>query len=183
MSVSIEAAVVSATTTNSGNTYSVAFSIDQSAISNADLVAVTEYALTFSGSGTASSSNGIVEQGSLSKYFATWTTITDTRGELNAMDTVVEVNDFTKNIFTTSDTWTEGYVTTVPVVSEATTWTHSSTDITSYLGTSGSLGTLVFTLEDDVSDFDITVTGTVSGLASDQTTTCLLYTSPIPRDS
>ena len=171
VSVSIEAAVVSATTTNSGNTYSVAFSIDQSAISNADLVAVTEYALTFSGSGTASSSNGIVEQGSLSKYFATWTTITDTRGELNALDTVVEVNDFTKNIFTTSDTWTEGYVTTVPVVSEATTWTHSSTDITSYLGTSGSLGTLVFTLEDDVSDFDITVTGTVSGLASDQTTT------------
>ena len=90
---------------------------------------------------------------------------------MNALDTVVEVNDFTKNIFTTSDKWTEGYVTTVPVVSEATTWTHSSTDITSYLSTTGSLGTLVFTLEDDVTDFDITVTGTVSGLASDQSTT------------
>jgi hypothetical protein len=163
--------VVSATVTNSGNVYSVAFAIDQTAISNASLVAVTEYSLDFNGSGSATSSNGIVEQGSLSKYFAEWTTITDTRGELNALDTVVEVNDFTKNIFTTSDKWTEGYVTTVPVVSEATTWTHSSTDITSYLSTTGSLGTLVFTLEDDVTDFDITVTGTVSGLASDQSTT------------
>ena len=163
--------VVSATVTNSGNVYSVAFAIDQTAISDSSLVAVTEYSLDFNGSGSATSSNGIVEQGSLSKYFAEWTTITDTRGELNALDTVVEVNDFTKNIFTTSDKWTEGYVTTVPVVSEATTWTHSSTDITSYLSTTGSLGTLVFTLEDDVTDFDITVTGTVSGLASDQSTT------------
>ncbi len=39
----------------------------------------------------------------------------------------VEVGSFTNNIFTTSDNWTEGYVTTVPVVSEATTWTHSGT--------------------------------------------------------
>jgi VCBS repeat-containing protein len=163
--------VVSATVTNSGNVYSVAFTVDQTAISEAALVAVTEYELTFNGSGSATSSNGIVEQGSLSKYYATWTSITDTRGELNALDTVVESGNFANNIFTTSEEWVEGYVTTVPVVSEATTWTHFSTDITSYLSTTGSLGTLVFTLEDDVSDFDITVTGTVSGLGSDQTTT------------
>jgi hypothetical protein len=162
--------VVSATVTNSGNTYSVAFAIDQTVISEASLVNVTEYALTFSGSGTATSSNGLVGSGLITKY-ASWTTITDTRGDLDDLDTVVEVNDFSNNIFTTSDTWTEGYVTTVPVVSEATSWTHSSTDISSYLSTTGSLGTLVFTLEDDVTDFDITVTGTVSGLASDQTTT------------
>jgi VCBS repeat-containing protein len=162
--------VVSAAVTNSGNTYSVAFTIDQTAISNASLEAVTEYALTFAGTGTATSSNGLVGSGLVTSY-ASWTSISGTRGDLNALDVDVEVNSFTNNIFTTSDNWTEGYVTTVPVVSEATTWTHSGTNITAYLNTSGSLGTLVFTLEDDVSDFDITVTGTVSGLGSDQTTT------------
>jgi VCBS repeat-containing protein len=168
-----DAAVVSATTTSSGNVYSVAFALDHTAISNADLAGVTEFALTFSGSGTATSSNGLVEQGGLSTYYAAWTSITDTRGELDALDTVVETGSFGSNIFTTSETWTEGYVTTIPVTSEATTWryivesTSTDIDITSYLSTSGSLGTLVFTLEDDVTEFDITVTGTVSGLASD----------------
>ncbi|MDA9123751.1 cadherin-like domain-containing protein, partial [Paracoccaceae bacterium] len=162
--------VVSATVTNSGNVYSVAFTIDQTAISNADLVAITEYALEFTGSGTATSSNGLVGSGLVTSY-ASWTSISGTRGDLNALDTDVEVGDFTNNIFTTSEAWSEGYVTTVPVVSEATTWTYGSTDITSYLSTSGSLGTLVFTLEDDVTNFDITVTGDISGLASDQTTT------------
>ena len=162
--------VVSATVTNSGNVYSVAFTIDQTAISNADLVAITEYALEFTGSGTATSSNGLVGSGLVTSY-ASWTSISGTRGDLNALDTDVEVGDFTNNIFTTSEAWSEGYVTTVPVVSEATTWTYGSTDITSYLSTSGSLGTLVFTLEDDVTDFNITVTGDISGLASDQTTT------------
>ena len=44
-----DAAVVSATTTSSGNVYSVAFALDHTAISNADLAGVTEFALTFSG--------------------------------------------------------------------------------------------------------------------------------------
>ena len=169
--------VVSATVTNSGNVYSVAFALDHTAISNADLAAVTEFALTFSGSGTATSSNGLVEQGGLSKYYAAWTSITDTRGELDSIDTVLSTGDFTDNIFTTSETWTSAYVTTIPVTSEATTWRYivasSSTDldITSYLSTSGPMGTLVFTLEDDVTEFDLTVTGSVSGLESDFETT------------
>ena len=33
------------------------------------------------------------------------------------------------------------------------------------------MGTLVFTLEDDVTEFDLTVTGSVSGLESDFSTT------------
>ena len=162
-----EPQVVTASTTNSGNVYTVAFSVDQTKVSDAAFQAITSFDLRLSETGTAGSSSGIVEQGSLSKYYAEWTEISGTRGDLESLSqmSVVEAYNLTSNIFSTSGNWSAANVSTIPLVSEASSWSVVSTDITSYLTTTNQIGSLVFTLEDDVTDFDILVTGTIAGLS------------------
>ena len=51
------------------------------------------------------------------------------------------------------------------MVSEATAWDLSGTDIIAaeYVGSTLSIGKLVVTLEEDVTDFDIVVSGSITG--------------------
>ena len=172
-----EPQVVTASVTNEGNVYTIDFSIDQTKVSSSDITSVTAFSLTMDGSGSATASDGLVNTGSFAAKYATWTSLT--QGDLNsdnfssyggAIDLQTNLN---KNVFNSSDTWTSTYGNAAsPIVSEATTWTLDGVDIVaaSLLSTSLSIGKLVVTLEDDVTDFDIAVSGTITG-AIDPTAT------------
>ncbi|MAD30147.1 MAG: hypothetical protein CMC00_03880, partial [Flavobacteriaceae bacterium] len=75
--------------------------------------------------------------------------------------------------FSSSKIWTYVYGNAqAPIVSEGTTWSLDGIDLIAgnFLTETLSAGTLVFTLEDDVTDFDIEVSGTITG-AIDPTAT------------
>jgi hypothetical protein len=165
-----EPQVVTASVTNDGSVYTIDFNIDQTKVSSSDITSVNAFSLTMGGSGSATTSDGLVNTGSFGAEYAVWNSLTT---GTSALDTFLYGNalnlqtNLDKNIFTSSDTWTSTFGNaSAPMVSEATTWDLSGTDIIAadYVQSTLSIGKLVVTLEDDVTDFDIAVTGTITGV-------------------
>ena len=126
-----------------------------------------------SGSGSTGSSDGLVNTGAYAAKYGVWSSLT--QGNLNADNfssyggAINLQTNLNKNIFTSSDTWTSTYGNAAaPIVSEASDWTLDGVDIVEagLLTSTLSIGTLVVTLEDDVTDFDIVVSGEITGVIS-----------------
>jgi VCBS repeat-containing protein len=164
-----EPQVVTASVTNEGNVYTIDFNIDQTKVASSEITSITAFSLTMDGSGSATTTDGLVDTATFGTAYAVWNSLTtgDTGLDTYLYGGAINLQtNFSKNIFTSDDTWTSTFGNaSAPMVSEATTWDLSGTDIIAeeYVGSTLSIGKLVVTLEDDVTNFDIVVSGSITG--------------------
>jgi hypothetical protein len=165
-----EPQVVTASVTNDGSgVYTIDFNIDQTKVASSEITSITAFSLTMDGSGSATTTDGLVDTATFGTAYAVWNSLTTGNTGLDTYLYGGAINlqtNFDKNIFTSGDTWSSTFGNaSAPMVSEATTWDLSGTDIIAeeYVGSTLSIGQLVVTLEDDVTDFDLLVTGTITG--------------------
>ena len=133
---------------------------------------VTGFEFTIGGTGTATSSNGLVASDDIPPLYGSVDVSTITRDGLTAVTSYTSASNFQNNIFVSSANWEFAAGDAVPIISEASSWTETISgteyDLISKIGTTNSIGKLTFTLENDVTDFDLTINGTISGYDSSQ---------------
>ena len=165
--------LITSTTTKSGNTYTVDLSLNQNGVQTAAMESVTGFEFQISAAGTASSSDGLVASSDIPPLYASVDTSSISRDGLTAVTAYTPASNFQSNIFTSSSSnWEFSAGDAVPIISEASTWkeTISGTEyeLISKFTDSNSIGKITFTLESDVTDFDLTINGTISGYDAQQ---------------
>ncbi len=164
--------LITSTVTNSGNTYSVELTLNQTGVATAAMESVSGFEFSIGGTGTAGSSNGLVASDDIPPLYGSVDVSTITRDGLTAVTSYTSASNFQDNIFVTSSNWEFSAGDAVPLISEASSWTETISgteyDLISKIGTTNSIGKLTFTLESDVTDFDLTINGTISGYDSAQ---------------
>ncbi len=165
--------LITYTTTKSGNTYTVDLSLNQNGVQTAAMESVTGFEFQISAAGTASSSDGLVASSDIPPLYASVDTSSISRDGLTAVTAYTPASNFQSNIFTSSSSnWEFSAGDAVPIISEASTWkeTISGTEyeLISKFTDSNSIGKITFTLESDVTDFDLTINGTISGYDAQQ---------------
>ena len=165
--------LITSTTTKSGNTYTVDLSLNQNGVQTAAMESVTGFEFQISAAGTATSSDGLVASDDIPPLYASVDTTSISRDGLTAVTAYTPASNFQSNIFTSSSSnWEFSAGDAVPIISEASSWkeTISGTEyeLISKFTDSNSIGKITFTLESDVTDFDLTINGTISGYDAQQ---------------
>ena len=163
--------LITYTTSNVGSTYTVDISLNQNGVQTAEMESVGGFNLTIGGTGTAGSSSGIEPTGSIPPTYATVDVSSVSRDGLSK-SLYTETLNSDDNIFISDATWTYAAADSIPIISEASSWMETISgqewDLISLIDTKNSIGQLSFTLEDDVTDFDLIINGTISGFDSSQ---------------